>query len=140
MVGMGEKFQPPPPPWEEHEQTAKMLRQMRADPSILKIARPGARSLHSVYQEIVEGKPRHSVGVRFFESDWGAMTHLIIHSADNLQPSWGVKQTIKDVFAGSDRVAIEVFPLSGNVVDMQELWHLWVLPENFELPFSLEGL
>ncbi|MDX1483613.1 MAG: hypothetical protein R3229_03945 [Alphaproteobacteria bacterium] len=37
-------------------------------------------------------------------------------------------------------VAVAVFPETWSFVDDEESWHLRVLPEGFELPFTLERL
>lgn len=44
------------------------------------------------------------------------------------------------LFAGhslSDRVAIEVFPSQDQLVDEANVYHLWVLPKEVQLPFGL---
>ena len=53
------------------------------------------------------------------------------------EPSWWQKQVIKDIVAGPDRVAVEVFPRSCEIVDDYHLWHLWVMPHKEVLPFKL---
>ena len=39
----------------------------------------------------------------------------------------------------ADRVAVEVYPPESQLVDDADLYHLWVLPAGFELPFGLHG-
>ena len=48
-----------------------------------------------------------------------------------------VKQEIKDDLFGEKRVAIEVFPAAKNLVDICDVYHLWVLPKDFKLPFGI---
>lgn len=38
---------------------------------------------------------------------------------------------------GDRRVAIEVFPTKKNLVDVCDVYHLWVLPKGFQLPFGI---
>lgn len=43
--------------------------------------------------------------------------------------SWDVLQAIKDAVGYADRDAVEVFPARGDVVNVANMRHLWVLPE-----------
>lgn len=79
--------------------------------------------------------------VQFFNyiTDWGIVEHLIIRRHDT-KPihSWYDLQRIKNELVGSDRTAVEVYPAESNLVDDANLYHLWVLPEGFKLPFGLK--
>lgn len=78
--------------------------------------------------------------VQFFlhKTEWGNIDHLIIRRHDT-KPirSWYDMQRIKNELVGSDRTAVEVFPADKNLVDEANLYHLWVLPKDFDLPFGL---
>lgn len=76
-----------------------------------------------------------------FQCDWGWCVHVVIRCkhAGN-QPLWSNKQRVKDELLGPQRVAIEVFPAAKDLVDQADAYHLWVLPENFRLPFSVEAI
>lgn len=78
--------------------------------------------------------------VQFFERDsaWGVIDHLLIrrHDGGNDLP-WAHAQRIKDELCGPERVAVEVFPPTSQLVDDANCRHLWVLPEGFQLPFGL---
>lgn len=50
---------------------------------------------------------------------------------------WAVKQEIKNELFGENRVAIEVFPEEKNKIDAQDIYHLWVMPKGFKLPFGI---
>lgn len=50
--------------------------------------------------------------------------------------SWDELQKIKNHFWG-DRIAIEIYPPRGQVVDAAEMRWLWVLPKGASLPFNL---
>lgn len=84
-----------------------------------------------------------SVQYFYHATEWGEVTQLTIrrHDADNgakgRQVSWADKQRIKDELVGGRFTAIEVFPSQENLVDQANLYHLWVLPEDMELPFGL---
>ena len=51
--------------------------------------------------------------------------------------TWDDLQRLKSEAGFGDREAVEVFPPDGNVVDVANIRHLWVLPER--LPFSWPG-
>jgi hypothetical protein len=74
------------------------------------------------------------------ETTWGEVVNLMIRYYDNTEPKrppWYDMQRIKNELFGPERVAVEVFPKESRLVDQANMWHLWVLPEGFELPFSL---
>jgi hypothetical protein len=72
------------------------------------------------------------------ESPWGTVDHLMIRRHDEgTSVSWADKQRIKDELIGVDRVAVEVYPARADLVDDANMYHLWVLPEGYELPFGL---
>lgn len=50
---------------------------------------------------------------------------------------WAEKQKIKNELFGENRIAIEVFPKSDKVVDVCDIYHLWVFDKKFELPFGI---
>lgn len=78
--------------------------------------------------------------VQFFYqmSSWGIIEHLMVrrHDAKPIR-SWAHLQRIKSELVGEDRTAIEVFPATQNLVDEANIYHLWVLPSGFDLPFGL---
>ncbi len=75
-----------------------------------------------------------------FECVWGACIHLVTRSKDPDAPlGWAEKQRIKNMLAGAQRVAIEVFPPATELVDQADAYHLWVLPVGFKLPFGVVG-
>lgn len=50
---------------------------------------------------------------------------------------WAMKQRIKNELLGPEVVAIEVFPAASTLVDDANMYHLWLLPDGFALPFTL---
>ena len=71
----------------------------------------------------------------------GKVEHVTItkkHSSDGSGDiSWAVKQQIKDELFGKNRVAVEVFPKSNRLVDVCDVYHLWVFDRKFDLPFGI---
>lgn len=51
--------------------------------------------------------------------------------------SWAVKQEIKNEIFGENRVAIEVFPETKKLVDAIDVYHLWIFPKGYVLPFGI---
>lgn len=80
----------------------------------------------------------YSVMVFPLQTKWGEVTNLMIRRHDS-QPirKWRDLQHIKNVIAGKNREAVEMFPPEGEVVDDQNIYHIWVLPEGKVLPFGL---
>lgn len=84
---------------------------------------------------------RYIVSVVPFQCDFGPCMHVVIRSKPgNPEPTWAHKQRIKDELVGRERVAVEVFPATKELVDQADAYHLWVLPEWFRLPFGVEGV
>jgi len=82
----------------------------------------------------------HSVQVYHVASDWGDLLHLMVRRHDELPiRSWAEMQSIKNEIVGAERTAVEVFPAESQLVDSANMYHLWVLPGGFDLPFSLRG-
>jgi len=71
----------------------------------------------------------------------GKVEHVTIskgHSFDGSGDiSWATKQQIKDELFGTNRLAIEVFPKSNRLVDVCDVYHLWVFDRKFNLPFGI---
>lgn len=97
----------------------------------------GARPLFGPLRRAV-ANDFYSVQVYENQNAWGTILHLCLRRHDG-QPdiSWQDKQRIKNELVGAERVAVEVFPAVSELVDSANLYHLWVLPEGFALPFSL---
>lgn len=73
--------------------------------------------------------------MRDLQTEWGKVTHVTITSYQ--QPTWSEKQMIKNELFGSESMAIEVFPKESELVDLADMYHLWVLHEQ-RLPFGID--
>lgn len=82
-----------------------------------------------------------SVMSRLLKTEWGQVEHVTIKPMVGGMWSgdipWALKQEIKDELFGIRAVAIEVFPAKKNLVDVADVYHLWVLPKGFEIPFGI---
>ena len=79
----------------------------------------------------------YAVMTRRVETEWGEITHACIRNVENTDIPWAEKQRIKDELFGVERVAVEVFPARSDLVDEANMYHIWVLPAEMKLPFSL---
>lgn len=93
-----------------------------------------------------ESDDGYSVMSRQIRTEWGVVEHLSIQRSESCGTfcgdgtydiPWAVKQEIKNELVGDRRVAIEVFPTKKNLVDVCDVYHLWVLPKGFQLPFGI---
>lgn len=50
---------------------------------------------------------------------------------------WNVKQEIKNELFGKARIAVEVYPEDSHLLDVCDVYHLWVLPKGFKMPFGI---
>lgn len=101
-----------------------------------------AKKVGFVPQGVTKFIKNNKYSVQFYhhQTDWGFITRLVIRRHDE-KPGipWADKQRIKNELVGSDRTVIEVFPPESELVDNANLYHLWVLPEGFSLPFKIEN-
>jgi hypothetical protein len=85
------------------------------------------------------------VQVFFFSSELGGMTHLAVRSVaetrpgsgSGLEPSWQDLQRIKNELCGEDAEAVQVYPRQSDVTDQANMYHLFVIPQKWPLPFGL---
>ena len=80
---------------------------------------------------------------RLLRTKWGKVEHASITvpctlacNGENELP-WSLKMEIKNEIFGENRVAIEVFPKQKNLVDVMDVYHLWVFPKEFNIPFGI---
>ena len=80
---------------------------------------------------------------RLLMTKWGKVEHASITIPGSLsrngesEVSWSLKMEIKNELFGENRLAIEVFPKAKNLVDVMDVYHLWVFPKEFDLPFGI---
>lgn len=82
---------------------------------------------------------KYVVMSRKLKTDWGIIEHACICNADNTDIPWAEKQRIKNELFGRNVTAIEVFPRTDRLIDTAAMYHLWILPKGFELPFGLHA-
>ncbi len=75
--------------------------------------------------------------IRPVPTAWGTVHHLAIRTASHLEPPWRDKQRIKNELFGEESTAVEVMPPSAELIDEADMYHVWVLPPGFALPFTL---
>jgi len=86
-----------------------------------------------------ESNDGYTVSSRLIRTPWGSVEHVSIShmSPDHGDIPWAIKQQIKNELFGTTAVAIEVFPAQKNLIDTCDVYHFWVLPKHFALPFGL---
>ena len=51
--------------------------------------------------------------------------------------SWNEKMRIKNELFGEDRCAVEVYPKQKRLIDVADVYHLWVFDKKFDMPFGI---
>ena len=74
---------------------------------------------------------------REFKCELGKFQHITIERSDGQPVGWSDKQQIKDELFGRDRIAIEVYPDRKHLVDVMNVYHLWLLPKKAVMPFGI---
>lgn len=107
----------------------------RSSPNHLKAGGGWFRELNEVF---VDEKRMYCVMIRPVETEWGTVEHACIRNTPCTDIPWAEKQRIKNEIFGKERIAVEVFPEESKLVDEANLYHIWVLPEGFKMPFGLK--
>ncbi len=101
----------------------------------------GKRAPASVHTVLLNEAAGYLVQISTVATALGPVDHLwITHRSGATIRSWTDLQRIKrEVLAdGADRLGVEVYPPEDAVVDQANMYHLWVFPLGYALPFGLE--
>ena len=79
---------------------------------------------------------------RLIWTKFGTVEHVVISKGTGTndgtgEVSWSQKMQIKNELFGENRFAIEVFPKQKNLVDVCDVYHLWVFDKKIEMPFGI---
>lgn len=80
-----------------------------------------------------------------YTKQWGNVEHVTIsrHHDDIVSTGganpigWSEKMMIKNELFGEDRFAIEVYPKADRLVDVADVYHLWVFNKKYDMPFGI---
>lgn len=80
-----------------------------------------------------------------YTKQWGNVEHVTISRiTDNLLNvggeaaiGWNEKMMIKNELFGEDRFAIEFYPKQKDLVDVADVYHLWVFGKKYDMPFGI---
>ena len=73
---------------------------------------------------------------RLIKTKFGNVEHVTITKGDE-EVTWSEKMQIKNELFGENRFAIEIFPKQKNLVDVCNVYHLWVFDKKLEMPFGI---
>lgn len=70
---------------------------------------------------------------------WGDVIRMSVrrHDASPIR-RWSDLQRIKAENGYGDRTGVEVYPADSELVDVANMYHIWILPAGFNLPFTLK--
>lgn len=70
-------------------------------------------------------------------NEWGLMEKTMIRRNDTAPiHDWKVFQRIKNEIFGEERTALEVYPRESNLIDVANIYWLWVLPDDYDCPIE----
>ena len=83
-----------------------------------------------------------SVCSRLIRTQFGNVEHVTISKGTGTndgtgEVTWAQKMQIKNELFGENRFAIEVFPKQKNLVDVCDVYHLWVFDKKVDMPFGI---
>jgi hypothetical protein len=68
----------------------------------------------------------------------GRVTHVAVASVCGYtNVTWAERQRIKNELFGRERTAVEVMPPESELIDEANMYHMWVMPAGYRLPFTL---
>lgn len=90
----------------------------------------------------IENDENLCVCSRIIRTQFGNVEHVTISKGTGTndgtgEVSWAMKQQIKDELFGENRFAIEVFPKQKDLVDVCDVYHLWVFDKKVDMPFGI---
>ena len=96
-----------------------------------------------------KGKMTFVVQKREFSCTLGTMNHITIKKIseenlmkrkifDSVEPDYEEKILIRQVVGEEKRDMLEVFPRESSLVDAVNLYHFWILPNDYQFPFPIE--
>ena len=72
------------------------------------------------------------------KTDWGIIEKAMIRKNDESPiHDWKAFQRIKNELFGEERTALEVYPRQSNLVDVVNIYWLWVFPDGFDCPIEV---
>lgn len=79
---------------------------------------------------------------RLIRTKFGTVEHVTISRGTGTndgsgEVTWAEKMEIKNTLFGENRFAIEVFPKQKNLVDIMDVYHLWVFDKKLDMPFGI---
>ena len=79
---------------------------------------------------------------RLIRTKLGTVEHVTISRGTGTndgsgEVTWAEKMRIKNELFGENRFAIEVFPKKKNLVDVCDVYHMWVFDKKLEMPFGI---
>ena len=89
------------------------------------------------------------VSSRLLRTQWGKVEHVTVtrglEGLEGLEHinsgdrgfTWSELYGIKNELFGKNRAAVEVFPTEDRLIDMADVYHLWVFDKSFQLPFGI---
>ena len=79
---------------------------------------------------------------RLIRTQFGNVEHVTISKGTGAndgtgEVTWAEKMQIKNELFGENRFAIEIFPKQKNLVDVCDVYHLWVFDKKVDMPFGI---
>ena len=94
--------------------------------------------LDNVYRRPMEHDNEYIAMFRTIQTEFGEVKHVCIRNTAGTDIPWVEKQKIKNELFGKEAQAIEVFPKESLLVDEANMYHLWILPDDYTIPFGLK--
>ncbi len=65
--------------------------------------------------------------------------HAAYRTASDTELSWRERQSLKTHIFGHQAVGIEIMPAEDRLVDDAPMFHMWIFPNGFRMPFGIHA-
>ncbi len=65
--------------------------------------------------------------------------HAAYRTVSETELSWRERQSLKTHIFGAQAVGLEIMPREDRVVDEAPMFHMWVFPDGFPMPFGIHN-
>lgn len=106
--------------WQEIRPPSELLTRLKLDTWFFKMTKAWMNDVYIVFSRQIEN-----------------VEHVAICRRDGKIVTWSEKQQIKNDLFGEERTAVEIYPPAKELIDDNNVFHLWVYEEGYKIPFSL---
>ncbi len=92
---------------------------------------------HTQFPDLIYQNNLFIVQVYLTQTSWGLVRRAMVRRNDERPVhNWAILQRIKNEIFGPEATALEVYPKESRLIDVANIYWLWVLPDDFDCPIE----